>query len=87
MRCDRFEGAFVHDAIARLLDKRLPDRVREVLPRVVEIIAFELKVPDWSGMGLPIAFELAMTLADPDQGDGLAAVEDEWWDPRTHDEL
>jgi hypothetical protein len=56
-------------------------RIRDVLARSVETISFCLKQHDADGMGWPIAWHLAMRLAE--QGEGLMDADDEWWDPVT----
>src|SRR5215831_14657631 len=60
-------------------------RVRDVLARSVETISFCLKQSDADGMGWPIAWHLAMRLAE--QGEGLMDAADEWWDPVTYQPL
>jgi hypothetical protein len=88
MRCDfHAERAFLADTIASVLDADPPPRARALVPTIVQTVAFDLKGPDMEGMGLPIAFHLAMWLARPERGDGLVEVEGEWWDPRTHERL
>jgi hypothetical protein len=88
MRCEyHTDGDFIRDTITSQLDQEPPAPARELLPRIVATVAFELTVDDWSSMGLPIAYYLAMELAKPDHGDGLVEVEGKWWDPKTYDSL
>lgn len=88
MRCDIHEqGAFVAECVEEVREREPPEVVRQYASRTLETVAFELKVSDWEGMGLPIAFHLAMWFALPDRGDGIVEVEDEWWDPRTYEQV
>ena len=60
------------------------DRVRDVMSRAVETVAFDLKQSDANGMGWPIALLAAMELAK--LGGGLVQGDtdgDTWWDPQT----
>lgn len=45
-------------------------------------VAFCLKQSDADGMGWPIAWHTAMSLAK--QGEGLVEGEGTWWDPVTY---
>ena len=88
VRCDHHaDPAFVKEDVEGRLEEDPPARVRDVLSRAVETVAFDLKTSDWDGMGLPIAFYTAMELAKPTLGDGLVLVEDEWWDPKTFERV
>ena len=88
MHCEHHvDPEFVREEIASQLDEDPPARVRELLPRVIETVAIELKTSDWSEMGRMIAYYLAMELGKPTRGDGLVEVEGEWWDPKTYREL
>jgi hypothetical protein len=88
MRFDLWTDAeMVRGEVAEMLENEVPERARELLPRVVETGAFDLKLSDVEGMGLPIAYELAMWLAAPERGDGLVEYEDAWWDPSTWQQL
>jgi hypothetical protein len=88
MRCEHHvDPAFVQEEITSQLVEDPPLHVRELLPRVIETVAIELKTSDWSGMGRMIAYYLAMELAKPMRGDGVVAVEGEWWNPQTYKPL
>jgi hypothetical protein len=54
-------------------------RLRDVLARAVETVAFCLKQSDYDGMGMPIAWHTAMWLAA--KGEGVVEIADDWWDP------
>jgi hypothetical protein len=54
-------------------------RIRDVLARTVETVAFCLKQSDSDGMGWPIAWHTAMWLAS--KGEGLVEADGDWWDP------
>lgn len=53
------------------------DDVRELLDRVVETVAFELKVSDCEGIGWPVAIAAAACLAA--RGEGLIQADGEGW--------
>jgi hypothetical protein len=83
IRCEHHvDPAFVREDVESQLRQDPPSRVRELLPRIVETVAFDLKTNDWSGMGLPLAYHLAMRLAASTCGDGFVEVEGAWWDPK-----
>lgn len=75
------------DEIRDAMDGREPTQVVELLPRVVETAALELKPIDCAGMGWPIAYHLAMWLGHTERGDGLVEYEGTWCDPKTYEEL
>jgi hypothetical protein len=54
-------------------------RLRDVLARAVENVAFCLKQSDYDRMGMPIAWHTAMWLAA--KGEGVVEIADDWWDP------
>jgi hypothetical protein len=57
-------------------------RIRDLLGQTVEIVAFCLKQSDVDGMGWPISWHIAMSLAR--KGKGLVESNGEWWDPETY---
>lgn len=59
------------------------DRIRNVLAHTVEVVSLCLKEGDADAMGGPIAWHLAMRLAE--RGAGLVDMDNgEWWDPETY---
>jgi hypothetical protein len=88
IHCERHvDPGFVREDVASRLEESLPKRVRASLLHAIETVAFDLKQSDWDGMGLPLAYQVAMRLAGPKCGDGVVGVEREWWDPKTYRQL
>jgi len=58
---------------------------RDILSRTVDLVTFDLKQDDEAGMGGVIAWYLAMWLGV--RGDGAVSYNEEWWDPRTHQQV
>jgi hypothetical protein len=77
----------VKEEVSETLENDPPAKAKKLLPQVVETAAFELKVSDAEGMGWPIAYHLAMWLAQPERGNGLVEYEDDWWDAKTYKKL
>jgi hypothetical protein len=72
------------DELLELMEDRSgagAERIRDVLSRTVETVAFCLKQSDADGMGWPISWHTAMWLAS--KGEGLVEADGEWWDPET----
>ena len=87
---ERWAGAEAREELDEMLENLEDeegdgiDRVRDVLERAVETVAFELRVSHSKDMGWPLALCAAMELAK--RGDGLVQGDtdgDTWWDPQT----
>lgn len=83
---ERWTGAKAREELDELaeeiedIDTPGADRVREVLAKAIESVAFECKQSDYDGMGWAIAWQTAMWIAA--RGEGLVQTDvDQWWDP------
>jgi hypothetical protein len=70
-----------------MLEDEVPEMAREVLGRAKSSAAFDMKLTDADTMGFPIAYYLAMWLAEPERGNGVVEYEGKWWDAASYDEL
>jgi hypothetical protein len=91
IRVERWVGAAAKEELDELVERiadvkgKAADRIRGVLAKATETIAFELKLSDAQGMGWPISWQTAMWLAE--RGAGLVVTDDpdEWWDPKSYE--